>query len=113
MHYYQPHPGGGPRFSWPGFDPPPRDDPWGRPWLEESWTDDPIAWPFSAGPDGVDQRGRGDDVTIIRPWSASLERFAILGWLRTLCALLAGTGWCVWVLLVLTDPAPDGATKAA
>jgi hypothetical protein len=49
------------------------DDPWGRPWVVD------VDGVRSAGPDGVDERGRGDDVALLPPGDPRLRLAAAGG----------------------------------
>lgn len=68
-------------------------DPWGRPWCRD--RDHYMQVPWSAGPDGVDQGGAGDDLL---PWDRPVECPAwpcleASRWTSLAFALLLG--WCL------------------
>ena len=85
-------------------------DPWGRPfaYLDEDARRDPPPglprgpfhfYPYSLGPDGVDQRGRGDDLLVLPGDDWRLRLSSAEGSLALLCLAVALGG--LWELLRL------------
>jgi hypothetical protein len=81
-------------------------DPWGRPIVLPAWAEaDAPEWPYSLGPNGVDERGKGDDV-VLSPRGLRDDLYDGLPALLFLaCVGLAG-GWELlrWVRRSLRRP---------